>query len=152
MSAGSITPVGTPAFRPVSRGQVTVSQGNNNGNGESSSGRNPARNFSLESQVQEKKKFELSREGKELINFKILSDDTRINQQLTGEQSSQQGLKAVMITRGEDDTQDFSVQLLRVRPDGSTTTLFSSDTTEPLQADSSSGDLNFRGSLMDTLI
>jgi hypothetical protein len=124
-------------------GAVSDSSGDQSGSGNDS-----VRRMSLRSLVEGRKKIELQNQGKELVNFKMVSSDFKV-EDLVGSESSAEGLKAIMITRSEDNPQDFQVQLLRVRPNGSTTTLFNSDGADPIAGSSDSGNLDLRGSLLD---
>lgn len=81
----------------------------------------------------------------------MVSDGFSLNDQLPGPPSQGEGMKAVMVSQNENNPSDFQVQILKVRPDGSTTTLFQSDTPSLPGDSSSSRDLNLRGSVMDTL-
>jgi hypothetical protein len=124
-------------------GSVSDSSGDQSGSGNDS-----VRRMSLRSLVEGRKKIELQNQGKELVNFKMVSSDFKV-EDLVGSDTSSEGLKAIMITRSEDNPQDFQVQLLRVRPNGSTTTLFNSDGVDPIAGSSDSGNLDLRGSLLD---
>jgi len=154
MAVADVTSLGSPTFKPVKRGQVTVPQNNGNGGGNLSGNSSSPLKVNLENRVQNSKQLELEQEGRELVNLKMLSDDLQVNEQVSGLGSTEDGLKAVMISRDKQSPTDFEVELLKVRPDGSTNTLFSSDTSATLQNDSSSsgGNLNIRGSLLDTQI
>lgn len=81
----------------------------------------------------------------------MISDDLSVKDQLPGPPSGGEGMKAVMVSQDENNPTDFQVEILRVRPDGSTTTLFQSDTPSLPGNSSSAQDLNLRGSVMDTL-
>jgi len=150
MVVQSIDSAGAPVFQSLARGQQqpeTSAEQDTPGDRSFAPSR-PRETVTLEQRVRGQKKLEMAREDRELVNLDVLSSDL----EFSPDQSSESGLKAVMITRNQSNPFDFELSLLRVEPNGSTETLFQTEDIEPLQAETSETrlpDFNFRGSLFD---
>jgi len=151
MASPSITSSGTPVFQTARRGDAEPRTVPDNAEARSNSSSEPQ--VILEQQVERQQQRQLDREGKELVNLRLFSDDLQVRQQVEGPlDQNEGGMKAVMVTRGRENAQDFQVSLLRVRPDGSTTTLFQSDTAARIRPESTGGGANLRGGLLNRLV
>lgn len=107
--------------------------------------------LSLENRIKAQKAKELSRDGQELINFRLISNSMD-NPEESSALSSKPGMKAVLISRPESNPTNVNVQLLQVSPDGNTTTLYSGNSVGKIMPDTGERDLGLRGGATDTRV
>ncbi|MFB6355525.1 MAG: hypothetical protein ABEJ65_03300 [bacterium] len=151
----SISSIGTPRFQFVPRGQKSVQPDPQSSGVQSESTPDVSSDTQLEQKVRSRQRNEVQKEGKELVNLRIVEGSISVenSEDQSGDVfNSSNNLKAVQVTRDEGGGGDFDVSVLKVFPNGQTEEIYRSDSLKEINRSNTSTDLNLRGSLLDQRI